>query len=86
MSFRRCIKDGELTLQILMRKVLMKDDGFILTVDSSGYHLVYHCHGEGGYRGAPYWAGCGLIVGCHDCPAMVPQAMLGMVKLAEWER
>lgn len=78
-----------------MRKVLMQDGEFILTVDDSGSHTVYHCHCDecgGGRNGPPYWASCDITrqnppkLECHDCPASVPDAMIGIVKLAMWER
>ena len=77
-----------------MRKILLQDGEFVLTENSKGEHLVYHCHCDecGGSRnGPPYWASCDerralgtKALMCRDCPALVPEAMSGMVNLIEW--
>jgi hypothetical protein len=68
------------------RKILIQDGEFVLTVNLFGSHLVFHCHCDdcGGSRNGPeYWASC-FRNECRDCEAKVPDAMLGMIKLAEW--
>ena len=64
-----------------MRKVLMRDGEFILTVNSLGNHLMYHQHTDDPYRGARLVAGV-----CVVCLVAPPEAMTGMMELCKWER
>ena len=68
------------------RVILMQDGEFVLTRNTNGHHLIFHCHCDdcgGGRNGPEYWASC-FLNECRDCGSLVPDAMRGMITMAEW--
>ena len=65
-----------------MRKVLMNDGEFVLTVNDTGTYIMYHQHTE------PPGA-LELLVAddvCVMCLAKAPEALSGMRELCKWEK
>ena len=80
MSFRRCIAVGALILRIQMRRVLMEDGEWMLTVNSIGNYLIFHNHDAD--------PSARLVAGnvCCFCLVKAPAALSGMMELCKWER